>query len=120
MLEGLRGIKGTLEAAVGAALFQAPQLSRRQGRRPGQGLAGGQAQAGQGGQRGVAFPLLVSRRAIMRAGEWLPTQRLRRAGNRGRVDAMSIRLATAVNNNNRNNLRANNRARPMRDCALGR
>ena len=56
----------------------------------------------------------------MRAVEWLPTQRLRRAGNRGRVDAMSIRLATAVNNNNRNNLRANNRARPMRDCALGR
>jgi hypothetical protein len=33
---------------------------------------------------------------------------------------MSIRLATAVNNNNRNNLRANNRTRPMRDCALGR
>lgn len=33
---------------------------------------------------------------------------------------MSIRLATAVNNNNRSNLRANNRARPMRDCALGR
>ncbi len=32
---------------------------------------------------------------------------------------MSIRLATAVNNN-RNNLRANNRAWPMRDCALGR
>ena len=32
---------------------------------------------------------------------------------------MSIRLATVVNNN-RNNLRANNRARPMRDCALGR
>lgn len=29
---------------------------------------------------------------------------------------MSIRLATAVNNNNRNNLRANNRARPLRDC----
>ena len=29
---------------------------------------------------------------------------------------MSIRLATAVNNNNRNNLRANNRARPMRVC----
>ncbi|HHA2857924.1 hypothetical protein JAK44_19495 [Stenotrophomonas maltophilia] len=51
--------------------------------------------------------------------KWLPTQRLRRAGNRGRVVSMSIRLATAVNNN-RNNLRANNRARPMRDCALGR
>jgi len=29
---------------------------------------------------------------------------------------MSSFLATAVNNNNRNNLRANNRARPMRDC----
>jgi len=28
-------------------------------------------------------------------------------------------LATAVNANNRNNLRANNRARPMRDCAQG-
>jgi hypothetical protein len=46
-------------------------------------------------------------------------QRLRCAGKQGRVDAMSIRLATAVNNN-RNNLRANNRAWPMRDCALGR
>ena len=33
---------------------------------------------------------------------------------------MSIRPATAVNSNNRNNLRANNRARPMRDRALGR
>ena len=32
---------------------------------------------------------------------------------------MSIRLATAVNNNNRNNLRANNRAADA-DCALGR
>ncbi len=32
---------------------------------------------------------------------------------------MSKFLATAVNNNNRNNLRANNRARPMRDCDQG-
>lgn len=51
---------------------------------------------------------------------WLPTQLLRGAGNRVTVGAMSIRLATAVNTANRNNLRANNRARPMRDCALGR
>ena len=56
----------------------------------------------------------------MRFRTWLPTQLLRGGGNRGRVEAMSIRLATAVNNTNRNNLRANNRARPMRDCALGR
>jgi len=57
------------------------------------------------------------------AGIWLPTQPLRDAGNRDTVDAMSIRLANAVNTN-RNNLRGNNRARnrarPMRDCALGR
>jgi len=33
--------------------------------------------------------------------------------------SMSTLLATAVNNNNRNNLRANNRARPMRDCDQG-
>jgi len=51
---------------------------------------------------------------------WLPTQLLHGSGNRDTVSAMSIRLATAVNNTNRNNLRANNRARPMRDCALGR
>lgn len=31
---------------------------------------------------------------------------------------MPKHLATAVNNN-RNNLRANNRARPMRDCDQG-
>jgi hypothetical protein len=35
------------------------------------------------------------------------------------VRPMSKLLATAVNNNNRNNLRANNRARPMRDCDQG-
>ncbi len=29
---------------------------------------------------------------------------------------MLASLANAVNNDNRNNLRANNRARPMRDC----
>jgi len=50
----------------------------------------------------------------------LPTQLLHGAGNRDTVGAMSIRLAPAVNNRNRNNLRTNNRARPMRDCALGR
>jgi len=32
---------------------------------------------------------------------------------------MSTLLATAVNTNNRNNLRAINRARPMRDCDQG-
>jgi len=38
----------------------------------------------------------------------------------GYVHCMQRLLATAVNNNNRTNLRANNRARPMRDCAQGR
>jgi hypothetical protein len=33
--------------------------------------------------------------------------------------SMSALLATAVNNTNRNNLRANNRARPTRDCDQG-
>jgi len=56
----------------------------------------------------------------MRFRTWLPSQLLRRAGNPVTVGSMSLRLATAVNNTNRNNLRANNRARPMRDCALGR
>jgi hypothetical protein len=46
----------------------------------------------------------------------LPQQQLRGRQNRDTVGAMSSFLATAVNNNNRNNLRANNRARPMRDC----
>jgi len=32
---------------------------------------------------------------------------------------MSSFPATAVSNTNRTNLRANNRARPMRDCDLG-
>jgi hypothetical protein len=32
---------------------------------------------------------------------------------------MSSFLATAVNTHNRSNLRANNRARPMRDCDQG-
>ncbi|MNM83953.1 hypothetical protein D3C81_960250 [compost metagenome] len=45
----------------------------------------------------------------------LPKQQLRGRRNRATVGAMSSFLATAVNNN-RNNLRANNRARPMRDC----
>jgi len=49
----------------------------------------------------------------------LPTQLLHRSEKPGSFNPMSIRLATAVNTN-RNNLRANNRARPMRDCALGR
>ncbi|KAG1252307.1 hypothetical protein G6F57_013816 [Rhizopus arrhizus] len=127
VLEGLRGVPGTVEAAVGAALLQALQLGWRQGRRRGQGLACGQAQAEQGGQRpGASIAVLHSSYTLQggplcaaRRSSWLPTQLLRRAGNRGRVDAMSIRLTTAVNNN-RNNLRANNRARPMRDCALGR
>jgi hypothetical protein len=46
----------------------------------------------------------------------LREQQLRGRQNRDTVSAMSSFLATAVNNNNRNNLRANNRARPMRDC----
>jgi len=46
----------------------------------------------------------------------LPKQQLRRHQYRDNVSAMSSFLANAVNNNNRNNLRANNRARPMRDC----
>jgi len=46
----------------------------------------------------------------------LPKQQLRGHSNRDNVSAMSSFLANAVNNNNRNNLRANNRARPMRDC----
>jgi len=50
---------------------------------------------------------------------WLPTQLLHPSEKRGSFNSMSIRLATAVNTN-RNNLRTNNRARPMRDCALGR
>jgi len=33
--------------------------------------------------------------------------------------SMSSFLATVVNTNNRSNLRANNRARPMRDCDQG-
>ncbi len=33
--------------------------------------------------------------------------------------SMSSFLATAVNTHNRSNLRANNRARPMRDCDQG-
>jgi len=33
--------------------------------------------------------------------------------------SMSSFPATAVSNTNRNNLRANNRARPMRDCDQG-
>ncbi|MBD9537052.1 hypothetical protein IB227_14405 [Stenotrophomonas sp. STM01] len=45
----------------------------------------------------------------------LREQQLRGRQNRDTVSAMSSFLATAVNNN-RNNLRANNRARPMRDC----
>lgn len=67
-LEGLRGIKGTLEAAIGAALFQALQLSRRQGRRRGQGLAGGQAQAEQGGQRGSASSAVLHFHYTFRGG----------------------------------------------------
>jgi hypothetical protein len=46
----------------------------------------------------------------------LPKQQLRGRRKRDTVSAMSSFLATAVNNNNRNNLRANNRARPLRDC----
>lgn len=46
----------------------------------------------------------------------LPKQQLHRRQYRDNVSAMSSFLANAVNNNNRNNLRANNRARPMRDC----
>jgi len=51
-----------------------------------------------------------------RAGDLLPQKRLR--GRRGPVSVGSmLRLtATVANNNNRNNLRANNRARPMRVC----
>jgi len=46
----------------------------------------------------------------------LPKQQLRARQNSDTVSTMFSVLATAVNNNNRNNLRANNRARPMRDC----
>jgi hypothetical protein len=46
----------------------------------------------------------------------LPQQQLRAPQNRDTVGSMSSFLTTAVNNNNRNNLRANNRARPLRDC----
>jgi len=68
----------------------------------------------------VATPQLVAADRWSARLLWLPTQLLHGPRNRDTVSAMSIHLATAVNNTNRNNLRTNNRARPMRDCALGR
>jgi len=55
--------------------------------------------------RGVAGPSLHS----------LPQKRLRAVAGAVSVDLM-LRLAANLVNNNRNNLRANNRARPMRVC----
>ncbi|MGV7194637.1 hypothetical protein [Xanthomonas axonopodis] len=45
----------------------------------------------------------------------MPLKQLRQRKRTVSVDAMAIHLAN-VNNANRNTLRANNRARPMRVC----
>ncbi len=48
--------------------------------------------------------------------ERLPAKRLRRRARLVSVGYMLRLLATVANNNNRNNLRTSNGARPMRTC----